>query len=947
MEQLTQSEQASTREGNLEIRDAHPVLGVIVGSTLAELPLILKAQSDVRLDQVPSRQVVIDSLPYEDLRTRVTQSGWTSEQFERALPRSSFFHLTSPFTGNFDFDNPMNRSYAEMTSDPGVRRAAKQPDAPGCAGIPVLARARVESNIQELRDFLESHLQDLTRVRRETLALRSGVLCFILTTYRGATGNGASARIAAILRSAIGNNGEVHLRALMPCIYRGDNRAHANAFAAMVENQFFHRFKGGIRTKDGKSLPPPFDSAVYVFGSNRKQALGATDALMQLCSIMGAYTRVATQSSILARRVDLADVMQFDHEDSPTHVAQEASLSVCAIPAGVNEYVVSKWVELELTDKLARFNEWCQTEALSAVEETHARKIAERVVDELNLTREHLLTRLDLNPSPMNTLRVFMEKIKGSVGSMQADVIRSHMKLLPTQIQERFVRFDACWSERAIDLAKSLPEEVLASVRAKTQATPHIELAVMTRLRAHLLFVASEARSEAEKDKTRRASAGGRFGTALNSVQEARGLFGFIREDEVTRDAADKACDIALEASLARAQQERNEHLVRVLADGLSVADGRGALASVSSVTLALVHAKIDRVVQTRQMYDTRRDQLGDRLNAYGQRIQKRSPVFQRTLMFDGVTLEQLDEIALNVRKHHPEVPGIHAYLEGRQEVTKTLLELMPLLPTFTDAGRSITEMLHSDLAKRNQVVQLLRSCVPFTPINREIEEQQGLRNRLDNLSILEVPGGADSQLADLFLRESIIPSRNHVVDSGDEEIRLYVLRQGLPYSAIEPIDRYKDRHDQYLANPGSVTPYTVPDAWQLPGIQPPRTNLVDHTLRLLYLSKALDSDILRVKPSGGCSLRFDNETATGFTISSNQDFPDFDATKTWLAKHVNVRHSMAAELIRRLDADPADYKSRLLIAWKGAAGEEKHFIQEELFRLRVDPANGAVGAGV
>jgi hypothetical protein len=944
MEQEFQTRECS--QGGLGIPEAHPVFGVIVGSTLAELPLILKAQSEVRSDQVPNRLVVIDSLPYEDLRTRMIQGGWTPEQFEQALPRSSFFHLTSPFTETFDFDNPMNRSYAEMTSDPGVRRAAKHPDAPGCAGIPVLARARVESNSQELRDFLESHLQELTRVRRETLALRPGVLCFVLTTYRGATGSGASARVAAILRSVM-NGGEVHLRAMMPCIYRGDNRAHANAFAAMVENQHFHRFKGGVPTKDGKLLPSPFDSVVYVFGSNRKQALGQTDGLMQLCSVMTAYTRVATQSSILARRVDLADVMPFDHEDRPTHVSQEASLSVCAIPPGVNEYIVTRWVELELADKLARFNEWCQTEALSAGEEVLTRKLAERVVDELNLSRDHLLTRLDLSPSPMNTLRAFMERVKGAVGTMKSGVIKSNIKMLPGQVQERFARFEACWSERAIELARSLPTEVLESVRAKTQAAPYIELSVLTRLREHLLSVASDAKSEAEKEKARRASAGGQLGSALNAVQEARrGMLGFIREDEVTRDAADKACDIALTASLARAQQERNEYLVQALADGLSVADAKGSLASVPSVTLALVHTKTERVAAIRQLYQIHRDQLGDRLNACGHRVQKRSPVFQRTLMFDGIRLEELDDMARAIRKSHQEVPGILGYLEGRQDLSKTLSDLLPLLPSFSDAGRSLAQILQADPAKRNQVVQLLRSCVPFTPIDREIEEQQHLRNRLDNLAILEVPGGADSQLAELFLREGVVPSRNHIVDSGEEEIRLYVLRQGLPYAALEPVERYRDRYEQYLANPGSVTPYTVPDPHKLLGIHPPRTNLADYTLRLLYLSKAVQAANLKVKPSGGFSLRYENETTSGFTVSTDQEFPDFATMKAWLAKHVNVRRSLAAELNRQLDADPSDYKARLLAVWNDSSGEEKHFVQEELFRLRVDPSNAATAAG-
>jgi hypothetical protein len=930
------SESAEDLAANCPIPEAHPMATVLVGTTLAELAPVLKSQSDAYAKLVPRCVLVVDSLPYEDMRTRLVQAGWTAQQVEDAIPRSSYFQLTSPFTEDFDFDSPLNRQYADMTSDPGVRRAAKNPDAPGCAGIPVLGRARVESNFQELRDFLEGHLQELTRVRKETLALRPGVIAFIFTTFRGGTGSGAATLVAAILRLVM-NGGEIHLRAMMPCIYRGDNRSYANAYAALKENQHCHRFGGGVVTKDGKNLKAPFDSVVYTFVTNRKQSLGTTDALMQAAAVVQAYQRVATQSSILARRVDLTDAAPFDHEDNPTHVAVEAALSIRAIPPGVHEYQATRWIQLEAQDNSDRFDQWCQTETLDSAEENRARRISETVIDELNLNREHLLTRLDPTVAPLNALRASIEHAKTALAAMRAANIKSGMKSFTNQIQEMFNRFQLCWAERAGHLAKSLPIEIAESVRAKTATDPHLELAVVARLRERLLAIARDSKAAADQERSRRGSASSQLGTALNSLQEARGVLGFIREDEVTRDAAHKACDVALLASVARAQQERNEYLTQAIQDGVSTSDGKGEFTTIASVTLALVQLKSSRTAAVREANVQRREQLDRLLIEYGQRVQKRSPIFQRSLAYDGITLQELDETTCRIRTNHADTATVRAYLEGKQDLQATLAGLLPLLPTFSETGRSLSQLLLLDHAKRHAIVQLLRSCIPFSPLDREIEEQQGLRNRLDNLQILEIPGGADGPLADLFVNEGIVSNRNHIVDSAEQEIRLYKLRQGLPYSALQLVDRYRDRHDQYLAHPGAVTPYTIPNADRVPGINPPSSNLADETSRLLYVTKAILPNSIRTKPSGGYLLRHKTEATKGFSLTDDVEFPDFNAMKIWLAKRIAVRRALTGELNNRLDSDATEYKNRLIHAWKESDGEERHFIQTELLRLKVD----------
>lgn len=936
MEHIDGIDTPNSTQLNVSIPEAHPVIAVLVGTTLSELALVLKAHENSLVELVPHRVVVVDSLPYEDMRTRLVQAGWSMQQVEAAIPRAAYFHLTTPFTEDFDFESSLNRSYAEITADPGVRRAATKPDAPGCAGIPVLGRARVESNYQELRDFFERHIQGLTQVRKETLALRPGVLAFVFTTYRGGTGTGATARVAAILRSVM-NGGEIHLRAMMPCIYRGDNRSYANAFAALRENQHYHRYGGGLLMKDERVLAAPFDTVVYTFVSNRRQALSPNDALMQASAVLEAYRRAPTQSSILARRVDLADVMPFDHDDNPTHIAVETALSVRMLPPSVHEYLAVQWIHLELQRVGERFDEWCLNETLNAAEDSQARKVAEMVIDELNLNREHLLTRLDPEVSPLNSLRSFVERVKSTVATMRAANVRLSMKSFTSQVQDMFGRFETCWGDRSAELAKSLPIEITESVHAKAGTAPHVALGALLLLRDHLLSIARDARAEAEREKGRRANAGTQLGAALNAVQEARGILRFIREDEVARDASDKACDIALIAALARVQQERNEYLTQALADGLSKPDSRGKFISIPSATLALVHLKTDRIAATQEMYRKRREQIHQLLGEYAQRIQKRSPVFQRSLVFDGVTLPELDEASRQICAKHSDVPALQAYLEEKQDLQRTIAELLPLLPNFSDAGRSLSQSL-MDAAKRNAIVQLLRNCQPFTPIDREIEEQQQLRNRLDSLLILEIPGGADGALADLFLREGIVPSPNHIVDSGDQEIRLYMLRLGLPYGAMQLIERYRERHDQYLTNPGSVTPYTVGNSHEIANIAPPTSNLSDHTLRLLYLAKAVLPNQLCTKPSGGYILRHSTEATNGFRVPCEEEFPNLRTMKVWLARRVAVRRALAADLNKRLDSDPSAYKHVLIDAWKNASGEEKLFLQNELFRLNVDP---------
>lgn len=917
--------------------EVHPVLVVAKGSTTPELFPVLQAQLEGRNDLVPWLGVVVDTLPYDDMITRLVQNGWPPEQVTAAIPRGSYFHLTSPFTTDFDFENPLNRAWLSTIFEPSLRRLAAKPNAPGCAGIPALGRARVEGNEQELRDFFERHLLQLTQIRPETLVLREGVQVFVVTTYRGGTGTGAATTGAAVLRTVL-QHGEIHLHALMPCIYQGDPHARANAYAMLRENQWYHRFEGGVPMKGGRLLKAPFDTTTYAFASNGAVALSPLDALMQEAAILRAYLRAPTQSAINARHVDLTDVMPHDPQDMPMHVRVETATSIRTMRPGVQDYMATAWVVQEHEAMRARFESWYQNGTLSATDAMRLKEIVGQMVADLHLTREALLARLDPTPAPANVLRGYFEQANSAIASMKADAVKQSMGGLPSQIRDLFTTFERAWDERARQLAAALPDEITNVVLQKMATEPHLALAVIEHLRTHLAHLADEAEKDAKREQQKRDAASSRLGAALKAVAESTGIIWFINRDEVTRDAAHKACVVAMEASTSRAQQQRLETLIRVLAGETTILDNPGTPVVLPAITTALRDIDLKQRAAIRERQAHQQANLEARLEALGQRIEKRSQIFERALLYDHMRRAQLDAMVRELRTDFPAAPPIVKFLESSQDLPKTLAELLPLLPSYVESGQSLTQLLSNDGAQRNQVLRTLRQCRPFTPLDQTVEYQQGLRNRRDTLMILEVPGGQDGPLAALMLQQGIVANRNQIVDAGDDEIRLYVLRDGLPYAAMSPLAQYKERHDTYIATPTVITPYTVPGAHQLPGMEPARTNLLTHVEGLLYVLKAVLPHRLAPKPPAGFTLRYEAETGSSFATTREEAFQDFGAMVGWLAQRVRVRKALEGELAQRFEDNPETYKAALVTAWRQATESERDHLQEALFHLRVDP---------
>jgi hypothetical protein len=920
------------------IPEVHAIFIVVSGSTMAELPLQLEAQKLGTSDIVPYRIVVIDSLPYEDLVNRLQQLNWTREQVTKAIPRANYFQLPSPFADGFDFNNPLNAEWLQTIFEPGLKRLAAKPEAPGCAGTPALGRARVEGSEYELRAFFESHLLQLTQVRTETLSLQPGVRAFVITTFRGGTGAGATLPAAALLRSVM-SEGSIRLHSVMPDVYGGDNRAYANAYAVVRENQHAHRFNGGVKFKGGRTLPAPFDSASLIFASNGAVALQPDDALMQEAAILRAYTRARTQSTINSRLVDLTDVIPYTINDDPMHVSVETAVSIRNIQPGTLEYMAAEWCRLILDEMQVAFEEWRQSGALSVEDSEKVAEVARVALKDLNVNRAALLSRIDGAPGAANTIRAFFEQASATIGSMDAAGIKKSMGGMPGQVRSSFQRFEPQWQERACHLARSLPEEILNYVMSRLADAPHLALATLGRVIEHLTQMAKESRTEAESERKKRDAASSQLANALNAVQEVKGILGLIGRNEVTRDAAQRACSIAMQAALSRIEQQRLELLVQALEGEFSTADTRGRATTVPSVTSALRDGQVSQMAVVRKRQAAQLAEAKTLLSDLGQTLEKRSPVFNRALVYDGASRESLNNVVREVAGALPSVPPLQQLLKGEQGLLQTVNALLPMLPNYVEFGRPLAEVLAEDSKKRDVVIRLLRNRVPFTPLNRVVEDQQGLKNRRDTLVVLEIPGGADGPLAQLMLSEAVVSNRNQIVDSGEDEIRLYYLREGLPYAAVRPLAKYRERHDVYQANPAAVSPYTQAEARNYPNVEPSRVNLTTHTEEILYVSKAVLPERIIEKPSGSYVLRYEKESGHGFTITQEEDFPDIGSIVTWVAKEVSTRKLLEAELLSRYDSDPEGYVAKLAAGWQAATGRECERLREALYKLKVDPA--------
>jgi len=926
-----------------EPKPVSAILLITIGTRMTELAPALAAHLAGVPDQVPWRLICIDTIPYDNVISRLVDSGWSERQAREALPRSHYLELRHPFTGAFDFDNPLNRPWLKIIFEPDLRRIARGRDVTGANGTPAIGAARLEATELEICAFVQRHAQELVRVRPETLALLDGLRVIEIGTGAGGTATGGALRLGALVRSVL-PDGEVHFHVIDPAVYGGDERASANFYAMLCEMQNAHRYGAGVVFRDDRVFPAPFVSVTPILHTNGAVSLTPHAALMLEVSILSQQLRARTQMALNARRVDLTDVSPFNLDDNPLHVSQQTGVSIRTACADVHGYLVRRLVASALETRVQRFEAHLQSGSLSPEERERVRGVADEAKKQLKLSVPGLLGRLEPTPSPFNQLRNFIDHARATIANLPAEPVKAAMNDVPTQIRRVFANSQRDFEQRALLLAQDLPREILAFLDTALAGFAHLVVAALDLLVEELTTIAADAAKEADQQKKVRDSATSQFATALSAVQSAKGILGFWGTDEVTRDAGIKALDLAQTAALARAQQERHEYLKKAL-DGALSTGTPGNLTSLPAVVEVLRRNRVAFVTETRSRSRDLLRRLNEELDDQGTALDRRSPIFERTLVLDGVRREQLDSLAGSLAEQFADLTAITRFVGGAQDLKATMTELMPLLPAYADLDRPIADVVSGDPVKRALVLAVLRGLRPFTPLDRVVEEQQGFTNRRDKLLILEVPGGRDGYLGQLMLAESIVPDKNCVVDCPQDEIRLYFLRDGLGYASLSLVPYLRKRHDQYLSRPGAITPYTTADWHRMPSMEPPRVNLRFHTERLLVMAEAALPARVKQLSAGEFALVYDVDTGHNLTTREEELFPNFDALTLWVAKRVAIRKTLEAELRQMRNANPKAYGAALLAAWKRAEGAERHHLADALHEIGIDPKSTPPGA--
>lgn len=793
------------------IPEVYPVLVVTVGTTMAELALLVHSQLSSIPDPVPMRLIVIDSLRYADVRSRLVSAGWTAAEVEAAIPRSQFLHLSNPFDPGFDFDDPANERWTDTIFEPSLRRLVVRPGGPGCGGTPALGRAWVEGNASEVRTFLDAQIQLLTQVRTRTLALQRGLRIMFVTTFRGGTGTGVALPCAGLAREAHAD-ASISLHVVMPGVYGADERAAANAVAQLREIRQFQRDGGCVPFAGEAPLPPAFDDVCPTFESNGAVSLKADDALMRITGVILAHARARTQSAINARLSDLTDLPPFDGEGAPLHVRIETGLTVRPIHPDVEGFLATEWLCQEVDHASRSVETWVESGTLAQDETRRVREVVSSLTRDLGLGFEALGERLEPTPPSGALIRTFFERLEANVHAMSAADVQRGLAGLVLRGKDIFPPLEREWRERAASLARDLAGAIVRGAAERFPTEPHLALATLGALLGDLPAIAEQARARAASEQARRDSANTALPSALNAAQSATGWLGVLGRNEVTRDAAHRACEIASVACLARAAQERAAIVAQVIDGELVGRDGRGRTTSVPSLKMALNAAIDDLTTRTRQDLVRTRAEIVQARDLHALRLQRTSEIFQRSLVLPLVTPETLRAQVEQLRADREPIPPVTEFLRAEIGLSAAVDKLRPFLPCYIEGSATFEQLLQSSPTRRHEVIELLRNCPDFgfVPLRRDVQDHLAMRERRDDFLIVEVPGGVEGPIGRLVLAEGIVTRPDQIVDSGCEEVRCYYTRRGLPYHAVQPLQRYEDRYTRHCARTGNITPHST-----------------------------------------------------------------------------------------------------------------------------------------
>ncbi len=687
--------------------------------------------------------------------------------------------------------------------------------------------------------------------------------------------------------------------------------------------------------------PAPYNTFTPLYGQGKTPALGPGD-VMNLCAADAlAMLQVSSQRAINSGAVDMTDVHRHDMDDLPTYARQLTALELRPVNEGVLDYIASTYLAQDIAARSARFEEWAEgSRTLDVQEEERVEKFIANLIRDEGVSARGLLHKIDDKGIARNDLQSLFETLRGCVTNDGPEEIKAEMRRFPEKVRERFARYRTRWDEAAVALCRRLADSLEAMVREAFPAAVHLQLGALERIAQKLDATASDLQSSVDAAEQQRASSGRTLQTALDYIQRAHGLLGVFGRADAVRDAAFDALNHAVPAAQARFSQECGELALQVLRDGLEVKNPAGERRPVLSVLQVIRERRPQMIASARKNYAALTASVEEIQDNARRKIERGSPVFQRALLHDGKSVNELDAEAERLRERVGTPPGVVRLLRGECSVPELLQELLPLLPDYRDIDRPLLEVLQ-DSEYWATFAQIVRNARHMLPTNRLVEEQLQLRNRRDTLEMLELPGGQEGPLGEWAVREDLVRDPNHIVDSGDPKVARYVfIRDGLPLAIFPQIQHYQARYDRYMAHPGSISPHTFKEGVKTPPVQPPRTNLTLHTKELLYVAKATLPERVKELPSGAAVIHHRQATeVTGYTVDEREELPNFQALVNWTAKHPDVRKELEERLRTALDTDPDRYIERLRTAWTNSiGGEEKDFLRNALHRLRIDP---------
>lgn len=921
-----------------EPQGVHPVFICVLGSLMTQVLLMLHSMLDEEPNVAPWLGVAIDTIGYQTMVGNLVAAGWPQELVERWIPQSHYLELDNPFSEDFDFSKSAHREWLDIIHEERLQQLARKSDMPGAARVRALGNARVQETAPRLRTFFTEHQAKLTHVSPRNMTLLPGIWSWVVTTLNGGTGSGGALSVGAILKD-VQQGGEITLNVVSPDVWGSDDISKAAGEAFFMETQFVHRRGGGVPMKGKYLLRAPFSRVVPIFASDGAKCINGQDAVMLEASTLTAFLTANSQRVINATRIDQTGAVPFDRNMNLQQASQEVRLVISVSPPGVEEFMATEVVRQEVKEAQERLERLKGSDGVSGFEAKELEACLEDCVRELKLNKADLIARMEPPSRPANTTRTMFDRVTGMFSTMKAKDIQQNISGLTKQVTDAFERFEAEWRGRTLALAQELPVEIFAHVTKKYGHRPDLAVYLLQKLAEKLEALAKELEQEGAKRLKQREQLNVKVGPAISAVLQASCLLWWMK-NEVVRHAAQEACTTITGAVNCRIEQHRAQYLAQTVGSKQGVGTAQGA--TVPCVATALAALAIELFREQIAQLQVKKQSLERRLDALAKRFERQaSKVFYRSLVNDGATRQQLEgEMEVLRREKGVQMsPEVQKYLSGEQSLEQTVANLQPLLPRFVDAKKTMPELLASRPDLCEAVAQHIGGCWPFAPIDKELESVHGFKARKrDRLWVLEVPGGENSAITGILRQRGVINASARVIDSGDNEIRYYFCRQGLPFWLLSPLRQWQREFDAYRQDPELPSLFSFADWPSVPRLESPATNMKDYLEGLLYVTKAVLPELVTGRAGGGFKIGYEEVQGQGLRTIETRKCSDLTDAVAFLAKKQDVQQSIKTRLDEALDDRPEEYREALLAAWTAARGEEKFHLQQELYRLGVDP---------